>query len=318
MKCFYHNSDADGRCSAAIVSKFTKVRDKNSFIGCDYNKKRIEYMIDTINIEKDEPIYICDLSFTEENADILFKLNDISSNRLVWCDHHKTSIELSNSISNINDIKGIRSSNKSAAYLTWVYFYGINNIPDVVKYVSDWDTFTFEYGDKPKYLNYGLSHDIWYTYPLSTQWKSLLSNNADADGYSKSSILTNNLISIGEKIYKYVKNENTSYLKSYGYESSICGYKVAVVNKASNSLIFGELYKKYPIVSTFCYDGEKWKYSLYSSDKNGDCEAIAKSFGGGGHRGAAGFTSDECIYKKVGELNFTNNKETKNATRHNT
>ena len=68
----------------------------------------------------------------------------------------------------------------------------------------------------------------------------------------------------------------------------------------SNSLIFGEdIYNTYPICVVFAYDGEYYEYTLYSSDKNVDCSKIAEKFGGGGHKGAAGFRSKELVLKRV-------------------
>jgi len=34
-----------------------------------------------------------------------------------------------------------------------------------------------------------------------------------------------------------------------------------------------------------------WQYSLYSTNPNVHCGEIAQKYGGGGHRGAAGFSS---------------------------
>lgn len=69
---------------------------------------------------------------------------------------------------------------------------------------------------------------------------------------------------------------------------------VAVINRTSNSIIFGEDYNIYPLCVTFTFDPRRneYKYSLYSNTKkfDTDCSAIAKLFGGGGHKGAAGFT----------------------------
>ena len=46
----------------------------------------------------------------------------------------------------------------------------------------------------------------------------------------------------------------------------------------------------YDLMITFCRRKDKlWNVSLYSTKPDIDCGAIAKSFGGGGHKGAAGF-----------------------------
>jgi len=40
-----------------------------------------------------------------------------------------------------------------------------------------------------------------------------------------------------------------------------------------------------------------WNATLYSTKPDVDCEAIAKSFGGGGHKGAARFQCDELPFE---------------------
>ena len=55
---------------------------------------------------------------------------------------------------------------------------------------------------------------------------------------------------------------------------------------------FGELMKTYDILVAFIYDGEKTTVSLYTEKPDVDVSAIAKEFGGGGHKGAAGFVVD--------------------------
>ena len=50
----------------------------------------------------------------------------------------------------------------------------------------------------------------------------------------------------------------------------------------------------YDLMITFCRRKDKlWNVSLYSTKPDIDCGAIAKSFGGGGHKGAAGFRCEK-------------------------
>ena len=83
------------------------------------------------------------------------------------------------------------------------------------------------------------------------------------------------------------------------YESSIGGYKCAVINRKTNSWIFGEKYKEYPLVMVWVFNGEKYLFSIFSSNPKVNCAAIAESYGGGGHVGAAGFTLDNMPFIKI-------------------
>ena len=47
------------------------------------------------------------------------------------------------------------------------------------------------------------------------------------------------------------------------------------------------------------FNGTKYSYSIFSSNLNVDCSKIAEKYSGGGHKGAAGFSSDELLFKRV-------------------
>jgi nanoRNase/pAp phosphatase (c-di-AMP/oligoRNAs hydrolase) len=53
----------------------------------------------------------------------------------------------------------------------------------------------------------------------------------------------------------------------------------------------------YPVCIAYVHDGEKFTVSLYSTTV--DVSKIAKKFGGGGHKGAAGFTCDKLPFERA-------------------
>ncbi len=70
--------------------------------------------------------------------------------------------------------------------------------------------------------------------------------------------------------------------------------KFICINKERfNPINFGIDYHKdgYDGCACFYYDGvaKLWKFSLYNDNDKVDCSQIAKQYGGGGHKGAAGF-----------------------------
>ena len=71
-------------------------------------------------------------------------------------------------------------------------------------------------------------------------------------------------------------------------------YNFICINKERfNPINFGIDYHKdgYDGCACFHYDGNRqvWAFSLYNDNGKVDCSQIAKQFGGGGHKGAAGF-----------------------------
>ena len=51
--------------------------------------------------------------------------------------------------------------------------------------------------------------------------------------------------------------------------------------------------EEYDMFIGFSYNGKSWNYSLRSTKV--DCSQIAMKYGGGGHKGASGFSTDELI-----------------------
>ena len=73
-------------------------------------------------------------------------------------------------------------------------------------------------------------------------------------------------------------------------------YKFICINKERfNPINFGIDYHKdgYDGCACFHYDGKQWCFSLYNDNGLVDCSQIAQHFGGGGHKGAAGFKVDD-------------------------
>lgn len=52
----------------------------------------------------------------------------------------------------------------------------------------------------------------------------------------------------------------------------------------------------YDILIGFVFNGHEWRYSLRSTKV--DCSKVAMQYGGGGHKGAAGFNTKECVLEK--------------------
>ena len=53
----------------------------------------------------------------------------------------------------------------------------------------------------------------------------------------------------------------------------------------------------YDILIGFSYDGDNWNYSLRSTKV--DCAVLAMKYGGGGHKGAAGFSNPDFVLRKL-------------------
>ena len=277
MKVFYHN-DNDGKCSAALIRKHLISKDGIDFIEMDYSKP---FPLGTIGIN--EPVYIVDYSITTHEMDVLLKI----TKDVVWIDHHVSAIEKYKNYP--HDIKGLRINGISACMLTFYYLSGISTdeAPLSVKLINDWDIWAFKYGNDTRHFQIALN--AVDNHPTSYLWENLL---------APGEFLAKELISDGKIMAEYRDGWAKEYCKSKGFESEFEGYRCFAMNLG---LCNSEYFKSvdngdYDILIPFSFNGEKWTYSLYS--KTVDVSKIAQKYGGGGHKGASGFSSDELLLKK--------------------
>lgn len=288
MKCFYHN-DIDGKSAGAIVARFTGNYNKEDYIMYDYSKP-----VPTDIIEDGETVYFVDLSFSVNSVDKLKEILETKKCKLIWCDHHSSTMEVLKNYPGYNSIEGIRQEGISGAALTWMYFNKckFKDIPHFLKLISDFDCWIFSYGDDT--LNFKYSIESTDYDALDIIWNQLVRDSLKQD----IPLLTSMVIS-GGAIAKYVEKEYEQYKLKYAYESRIDNIKCLVINRSCNSLVFGDSINDYPIVAIWAFNGEKYKYSLYSANDDVDCSKIAEQYGGGGHKKAAGFVSDKMILKNI-------------------
>lgn len=287
MKCFYHN-DMDGRCAGSIVARYTGNYDLHDYFEVDYIQ---ELPIDVIHT--DEVVYLVDYSFKENSAWQLGKILDKTKN-VIWCDHHTSSLTLIKDNPRLKEIKGIREEGISGAGLIYMYLLNcqLKDCPEYIQLVSDYDCWKYKFGDRTNHFKIGI--DMRDFNALDYVWKLLFTESRN--NISKS--LLNDIIEDGKLVKKYIDMDNKEYLNNYGYESTINGLKCYVVNRKINSWIFGDKINEYPVVMIYVFNGTKYSYSIYSTNKDIDCSKIAEDFGGGGHKGAAGFSSDKLLFVK--------------------
>ena len=283
MKCFYHN-DLDGKCAGSIVAQYENNYNKEDFFEVDYI---MQLPLD--KIKENEKVYFVDYSFKK---DTVWQLEEIlkKTKNIIWIDHHTSSLKLEEELTWTKDIKGIRQEGISGAGLTYMYLYNCDfkNLPYHIKLVSDYDCWQFKFNPDTTYFKLGIE---MYSYDaLDDIWRL---------DHIKINLDTQSIIKKGKIIKQYIDKDNTYYREHFAYETEIEGLKCLVVNKKSNSWIFGNKINEYPVVMVWVFNGTKYSYSIFSSDTNIDCSKIAEKYGGGGHKGAAGFSSDELLFKRV-------------------
>ena len=173
-------------------------------------------------------------------------------------------------------------------------FNSSHSIPEWLYLTDQWDCWKFNNVNKEKVYDFHYGMDAIDISPVATIFDQLYD-----DVFSDSSI--EKVIEQGNAINKYIEKTNRKALESSWFEAEINGIKTLCLNTtSSSSLVFGDRINNYSMVCVFHFDGSAglWKYSVYSRMENGEnCEKVAKTYGGGGHIHASGFSTEELIIK---------------------
>ncbi|MBN2661570.1 MAG: hypothetical protein JXR54_09915 [Tannerellaceae bacterium] len=337
--CIYHSRDLDGWMSAAIVKHWflndisnvvtwehearmegdnvdfisKTVRGQSSslhFLGWDYGD-------DIPDLSEYDKVIMCDISFPAEvmyNAQEAFHISGGVSN-FVWIDHHVSAInsvkkyfEERDAMANKGYPEGIRRTDFAACELTWKYFFPDEAMPEIVRLIGRYDCFGHKGTDEEQKVlefQYGARAVI-------SDYKTAYANLVSLDVRDQS-----NIEEKGEATYKYLCTEaKQTYAKAFPIEfywaqdigrvngnPKQCNAKFICVNQERfNPINFGIDYHKegYDGFACFWYKDGKWSFSLYNDNGQVDCSAIAKNYGGGGHKGAAGFVYEGDIKDIIG------------------
>ena len=304
----YHANCADG--FGAAFAAWMQLGEEAEYLPMQYNKCWTggdEAFVDTFCMGRE--VYILDFSFCKAIMEQIFA----SAKKVVWLDHHKTAFEMwcgeipeeGSWCEDTNFMQGQHmitlDNNKSGAYLAWEYFHPDTEVPRLIKHIDDRDRWQFKM-EGTKELNAALWTAPWNF----QQWKEL--NESDlAPMYKAGKAI---LRAHDQNVQSVVKGaaRNCSIVPAVidsveSYKSpwvwwndpehgDTCGANGLAANCPPflTSDVGHELAVK---SGTFglCWHINKEGKCLCSLRSNGDYDvsAIAKVFGGGGHRNAAGF-----------------------------
>ena len=276
--CVYHSRDLDGWMSAAIMKhELPEVE----LIGWDYG--------DPIPKLNAHDVYLVDISFP---PDVMVDM--WATKNLIWIDHHVSAIKDS-VLNKYDEMDGLRDSKFAACELTWRWFYPPDEkgeifipsmfkpIPEAVRLLGRYDCF----GHKG-------TEEEGRVFAFQYAARALAENPEEAEQFlDMSDTEISNTVDRGEAILKYLSVEAKQLYESLSFPFILNGLKGIAINRTRfNPTSYGIDYSEYDFCACFAYDGEKWHWSLYN-DGDTDVSVIAKSFGGGGHAGAAGFITDD-------------------------
>jgi oligoribonuclease NrnB/cAMP/cGMP phosphodiesterase (DHH superfamily) len=275
--CIYHSRDLDGWMSGAIVKAAYSLTE---LYGWDYGKT-----IPDLSIY--DKVVMVDISFPKEVMQSI-------TNKLIWIDHHISAIKDIALLDPLPFIEGLRNDKFAACELTWKYFFEGERLPEIVRLLGRYDCFGHKGTDEEQKV-------LEFQYAARSYWKSV--DDCYKALKQEEHRIVESFSEIGKGIYKYLCTEAE---QAYANRFLIVldGYYFACVNKERfNPINFGINYHNDKATDNYWYDGfacfwyanGRYNYSLYNDNGQVDCSVIAKNRGGGGHKGASGFITDQII-----------------------
>lgn len=290
----HHSADYDGIFCREIAKKFLPDAE---LIGWDFS----DPPLGATRLTTGDKVYVLDLPVDKVFAVGFgaFKSANGMEN-VIWIDHHKSAID-----SHPTSIAGYRIDGVAACRLAWQWFmhcalpdHDGHELPSKNDYIN-------HRVSEPRAVRLAGEYDIWdkrdpdaelfqhglRSVPLTDGiWDELLQPGNIPN-------LVRQLLDRGEGV-QYAKNhENESIIKAQGFTVLFEGLRFLALNTARcNSFSFtAGLDENHDGCLGFNWTGTAWRVSLYHAPgkEHHDLSKIAVKFGGGGHRGACGFTASK-------------------------
>jgi len=279
----YHGNCLDG--TGAKYAAWKKFGDKATYIPVMYGKNSVPKEVeDSEGLE----VFVLDFSYPK---DILLSLR-AKHKSVVVIDHHKTAE------ADLTGMPGcVFDMTKSGAVLAWEYFHGRKRIPSILLHVQDRDLWEWR---------------LTNTKELTTGLSTL---NGDMVLWDKTTLL--DLVKVGETLCTYIdtkvdsatkpdrvrkvkvsfkgKSYTTGILNTTGYVSEI-SQAMYTKDKTLDFTITYFIEVTGEVILSFRSDS--------TVESSTDVSEIAKAFGGGGHRNAAGGRTSLPMLEKILNGNY--------------
>lgn len=270
--CIYHDNCADGFGAAWVVHRSLGAENVE-FLGGHYGMPAPDVT--------DRIVIIVDFSFPLETLQAMAQ----QARAVLVLDHHKTAAEALIEVEpaplhyhawadTLPKLSAVFDMNRSGAGLTWDFFFPHFQRPALINYIEDRDLWRFKLvGTREILANL-------FSYPQDFEvWDELMKQPISA------------AIDAGSAINRKHHKDVADLVASSKRRMVIAGHDVPAANlphihssDAGHLMAQGEKFAA-------CYqDSADHRYfSLRSTNEGMDVSEIAKQYGGGGHRNAAGF-----------------------------
>lgn len=267
----YHDNCSDGM--GAALAAWLKFGEHAEYIPANYG--------DEIPDVKGKDLYVFDFSYAKD------KVLDpaLGAESITLLDHHKSAMEDwelgSYYYDTVNNIVIRFDMSKSGAVLAWEYLHSKKPVPIMFQHIQDNDLWQFKLHNTKPFIRNLRSHEH-----SIDSWNKLLNYTEEPEAYEA-------FIIEGLSQERMFNNQVNHLLTSAKLESvTINGITGVALN--SNGLFASELGNKLSKISntfglTYSINNGV-AYCSMRSRADGDCDVsqICRTYGGGGHKSAAG------------------------------
>lgn len=289
----YHSADFDGIFCREIARKFLGEQDVQ-YIGWNFGDPQIPF--------PDPPgtVFVMDLPCDQPFTG--YPNPAVNNDRIVWIDHHASSIK-----SHPMNIPGYRIDGVAACRLAWQWFVDQQIVQRTgeAPRLPEKRQFIERMVSEPLAVRLAGEYDVWdkrdpnadtFQYALRASplprfaWDDLLADNR---------VFVHDLLGRGRICQHYSQNVDAEICNHRTWLMPWEGLTFLCVNHARfNSLFFAAKDKPetgHDALLGFSFNGKVWTVSLYHAHhrKDLDLSQIAVKYGGGGHKGACGFTCEK-------------------------
>lgn len=255
--CIYHGNCADGFGAAWVVRK--------ALGDIEFHAGKYQ---ETPPDVTGKDVVMVDFSYKRP---ILLEMAE-KANSILILDHHKTAAE------DLVDLPGNVITKfdmtRSGAMLTWDHFFPDQVPPVLLLHIEDRDLWRFAL-QKTREIQANV-----FSYPYDFQiWDELMAAEAATLATEGSAIERKHFKDIKELI-----DVTTRYMVIGGHRVRVANLPYTMSSDAGH-----ELAKGMPFGACYWDTPDGRVFSLRSTDDGVDVSAIAKMYGGGGHRNASGF-----------------------------
>ena len=270
--CIYHANCTDGFAAACVV---------NYALDGDVELHPAQYGDSPPDVQG-RKVIIVDFSYKRPvMQDIIDKAASV-----VVLDHHQSAEKELQGLE-FPPNKRVRvefDMNACGAVLAWRRYFSAAPVPMLLRHIQDRDLWQFKLLDTEAVIaalrSYPMNVDLWTDF--------ILDDDAIKD-----------LVIEGEAINRKFKMDLEHLLDNHVYPAELAGYTVPVLNappmfasEAGNRMAKDERFADTPFAVVYCDLPDKRIFSLRSAEHGIDVSEIAERFGGGGHKHAAGFTTE--------------------------